>query len=132
MKFVSNMVQYNKSIFFNGGIRMEFIESSERMGNIIKEYRTIKNISLDGLALKTGISKSTLQRYEKGKSIPLDKFQKITVALEVDPGDIIWEVSPSDSEKEELYKHFIKLNAKARKIAIERIEELTKIKEYTD
>lgn len=49
------------------------------------ERRNFLNLTYQELADKTGISKSTLQRYEKGgiKNLPYDKFFLLAKALEV-------------------------------------------------
>ena len=53
----------------------------------IKNRRLELNYSYQDLAEKSGISKSTLQRYETGtiEDIPLDKFNKIAEALDTTP-----------------------------------------------
>src|SRR6056297_4253776 len=53
----------------------------------IKNRRLELNYSYQDLAEKSGISKSTLQRYETGTidDIPLDKFNKIAEALDTTP-----------------------------------------------
>ena len=62
----------------------------ETMHNIverIKSRRRELNFSFQNLADLTGMSKSTLQRYETGgiKNIPLDKLKTLAKALEVSP-----------------------------------------------
>lgn len=53
----------------------------------IKTRRIELSFSYQDLAEKSGISKSTLQRYETGaiEDIPLDKFKKIAEALSTTP-----------------------------------------------
>ena len=53
----------------------------------IKERRTQLGLSYQDLSDLTGMSKSTLQRYETGgiKNIPLDKLQVLATALQVTP-----------------------------------------------
>lgn len=53
----------------------------------IKKRRIELDYSYQDLADKSGISKSTLQRYETGaiEDIPLDKFNKIAQALNTTP-----------------------------------------------
>lgn len=55
--------------------------------NRIKNRRIELGLSYQDLADKTGMSKSTLQRYETGaiRSIPLDKLEDLANALEMDP-----------------------------------------------
>ena len=64
--------------------------SDETMREIverIKERRLALNYSYQDLADKTGLSKSTLQRYEAGaiKNIPLDKVKDLAKGLGVTP-----------------------------------------------
>ncbi len=58
-------------------------EISERIRAILEE----KNISYGELSTRTGIPKSTLQRYATGRTekIPTDKLVKIAIALGVSP-----------------------------------------------
>lgn len=53
------------------------------MYHMIKILREQKGMSLAELSVKTGISKSTLQRYETGitKKVPADALEKIEKAL---------------------------------------------------
>ncbi len=53
----------------------------------LKERRLFLNMTYQDLADKTGISKSSLQRYETGgiKNLPYDKIFAISEALEVNP-----------------------------------------------
>lgn len=60
----------------------------------IKERRIRQNLSYQDLADKTGISKSTLQRYETGfiKNLPIDKLEILAKALDTTPGYLMgWE-----------------------------------------
>lgn len=53
----------------------------------LKERRLFLNMTYQDLADKTGISKSTLQRYETGgiQNLPYDKIFTLSEALEVEP-----------------------------------------------
>lgn len=65
----------------------------------IKERRNDLNMSYQELANKTGLSKSTLQRYETGsiKNMPIDKLEIIANALDISPAYLMgWE----DEKKE--------------------------------
>ncbi len=60
----------------------------------IKERRLQLGLSYQDLADKTGISKSTLQRYESGsiKNLSIDKLEVLAEALETSPGYLMgWE-----------------------------------------
>jgi transcriptional regulator with XRE-family HTH domain len=79
---------------------MEERDTSEIIKRI-KERRIMQNLSYQDLADKTGISKSTLQRYETGfiKNLPIDKLEILANALNTTPGYLMgWEIdSPSSS-----------------------------------
>lgn len=60
----------------------------------IKDRRIHLGFSYQDLANKTGISKSTLQRYETGfiKNLPIDKLEILATALETTPSYLMgWE-----------------------------------------
>lgn len=60
----------------------------------LKELRTEKQLSLQELADRTGLTKSTLQRYETGNigNIPLSKIDILAKGLDVNPHVILgWE-----------------------------------------
>lgn len=64
--------------------------SDETMRDIIERIRSRRlelNLSYQDLADKTGLSKSTLQRYEAGaiRNIPLDKVKVLAEGLQVTP-----------------------------------------------
>ncbi len=68
--------------------------SDEKMLKIvkrIKDRRQALGLSYQDLADRTGMSKSTLQRYETGaiKNIPLDKLEVLTSALGIDPVELL-------------------------------------------
>lgn len=68
--------------------------SDEKMLAIINRIKTRRlelGLSYQDLAEKTGMSKSTLQRYETGaiKNIPLDKLEVLADALKMDPVRLI-------------------------------------------
>lgn len=75
--------------------------SDETMNNIIERIKSRRNeleYSFQDLADLTGMSKSTLQRYETGgiKNVPLNKLKILAEALKVTPewlmgwDDIVW------------------------------------------
>ena len=62
----------------------------------IKDKRIELGLSLQDLADLTGMSKSTLQRYETGyiRNIPIDKFELLAKALRSDPLDFLeWDIA---------------------------------------
>lgn len=74
-----------------GGLIMNNKEMNDQDKRILqsrlKERRLFLNMTYQDLADKTGISKSTLQRYETGgiQNLPYDKIFAISEALEVRP-----------------------------------------------
>lgn len=110
----------------------------------IKKRRTDLNISYQELANKTGLSKSTLQRYETGsiKNMPIDKLEVIASALDISPAYLMgWEEENKETnqnedaisiEEHKLLKNFNKLNKTGKDEAIKRVEELTYINKYID
>lgn len=62
-------------------------EAMKKIVTRIRERRNELNYSFQDLADLTGMSKSTLQRYETGgiKNIPLDKLKGLAAALRVSP-----------------------------------------------
>ena len=77
------------------------------LGAKIKEIRIQKNISVDELSSRTGISRATLYRYENAsiKKIPVDILEKICSALEIMPADLINENSSSDAALPESFNN---------------------------
>lgn len=68
----------------------------------IKERRMELGYSFQDLADLTGMSKSTLQRYETGgiKNIPLDRLKDLAKALRVTPEWIMgWDIPSYDSRQ---------------------------------
>lgn len=74
------------------------------MNNIIariKKRRTDLDMSYQELANKTGLSKSTLQRYETGsiKNMPIDKLEVIANALDISPAYLMgWEEEKKETK----------------------------------
>ncbi|SHE61379.1 helix-turn-helix domain-containing protein [Clostridium fallax] len=80
---------------------MTHLFNSENMKTIMKriqERRLELKLSYQDLAVKTNMSKSTLQRYETGsiKNMPIDKLEIIANALNVDP---VWLLGLQKQEK---------------------------------
>lgn len=75
---------------------MEIIPASER----IKQRRKELGMSYQELASVTGISKSTLQRYETGsiKNIPLDKLDVLAEGLDTTALYILGKSEPANAE----------------------------------
>ncbi|NFO86502.1 helix-turn-helix domain-containing protein [Clostridium botulinum] len=126
------------------------MNEEKRMEDIINRIKNRRNklmLSYQDLANKTGLSKSTLQRYETGsiKNIPLDKLEILANALNVTPMWIIGydmvestnsldNSNPINLSKEEttLLENYNKLNNLGKKEANKRVAELTEINKYID
>lgn len=93
----------------------------------IRKQRDKMGFSYQDLSEKTGLSKSTLQRYETGaiKNMPIGKLEIIAKALEVSPIYLMgWEKQIkelNDNEKQilELYNN---LDSDGKKVALEMLE----------
>ena len=68
---------------------------TKNIGNKIYSTRKEQGITLDDIALKVGVAKSTIQRYETGKIInpKLPVIESIANALNVNPA---WLIGKSD------------------------------------
>lgn len=112
-------------------------EEEKKIINRIKKRRSELGLSYQDLANKTGLSKSTLQRYETGAilNIPLSKLNILAKALQTTPlyimgiennnnqllendNDKLQSLSPENREKALEYIHL--LNLLENKQAIEK------------
>lgn len=82
----------------------------------VKERRIALGLSYQRLADKTGMSKSTLQRYEAGtiKNLPADKLGVLAAALETTPAYLMgWDESdnkpPINEEQQKIKEDFLRL-----------------------
>lgn len=116
---------------------------ADRIDALLEE----KKWSRRKLAQEAGIPPSTLQSAMErgGNKMSVDMVEKLSIALGVDPlilygGTFVGYLSDFQTlypgerwlpvTEESLLEQFRKLNAHGRKIAAERVEELTKIPEY--
>lgn len=69
--------------------------TNAEIGNRIKYARDLRDVTLDDIAKKVGVAKSTIQRYEAGKitTIKIPVVESIAIALNVNPS---WIVGKSD------------------------------------
>lgn len=83
-------------------------DTMEKIVQRIKERRSELGLSFQDLSDRTGMSKSTLQRYETGyiKNIPLDKLKVLAKALEVSPEYIMGWTPWEDVIKKSAYKAY--------------------------
>lgn len=97
---------------------MNLIENNKmnEIMNRIKHARIEADFTFQDLADKTGMSKSTLQRYETGyiRNMPIDKLELIANALHIDPGYLMgWEDDSDNNIEDNSYY----INEDARDIA---------------
>ncbi len=112
-------------------VEKEIIKSTDR----IKERRLILGLSYQKLSDLTGISSSTIQRYEKGniKNLPADKLILLANALETTPAYLIgWDKkdhNPPLNAKREQAKDYLLHSLKRYKVLLSscnlKIEDLT-------
>lgn len=80
------------------------------IGEKIRNARIMRGLTVEELAAKIGISKSTMSRYETGAipNIMSDKIEEIAIALDVSPSYLIgWNNGSGDIGSEE--KHLLHL-----------------------
>lgn len=110
--------------------------TNAEIGNRIKYARGLRNVTLDDIAKKVGVAKSTIQRYEAGKiaTIKIPVVESIAIALNVNPS---WIVGKSDdmelpSQKiPKIMQYFNQLNDIGKHEAEKRVAELTHLPQYT-
>ncbi|WP_164968392.1 helix-turn-helix transcriptional regulator [Clostridium tetani] len=138
-----SLEELNGEIPINSEATTINVSNKQNMKEIINRIKTRRNelmLSYQDLANKTGLSKSTLQRYETGaiKNMPIDKLDILAKALNVSPAYLMgWEESlPNNDQEYEketiLLSNFNKLNETGKDEAIKRVEELTEISRYKD
>ena len=106
------------------------------IGKRIKEARDIQKVTLDDVAKKVGVAKSTVQRYENGKikNIKLPVVESIANALNVNPAWIVGKSNLIEIPTQEIPKimqYYTKLNDLGKHEATKRVEELTYFSQYT-
>lgn len=79
----------------------EYQEYINELGQKIKLYRIMKELSQQDLADKTGVSKRSISRLEQGESVQVDNLFKILLALEL--GDNIEMLVPDQTKRPSYY-----------------------------
>ena len=105
------------------------------IGNKIKHARILRGATLDEIAQKVGVAKSTIQRYENGKikKIKLPVVESIAIALDINPA---WLVGKSKNMERpyqatpKIMKYYALLNDVGKHEATKRVEELTNLPQY--
>ncbi len=111
--------------------------TNSEIGNRIKYARDLRNATLEDVAKKIGVTKSTVQRYETGKiaTIKLPVVEAIAIALNVNPA---WVVGKSDimelptQKVPKIIEYYELLNNAGKCEATKRVKELTELSQYTE
>lgn len=122
-----------------------------KFGDKMKAERKKKGLAQKELGKKLGVSQAMIAQYENGERNPkVETIKKIAEALEVDISTLVdtdelaimdikekphkWGLNSStqsNPENTNIMKNYNKLNTLGQKKAIEQVEMLTKIEEYT-
>ncbi len=105
------------------------------IGKRIKYARDLRKATLEDVAQKVGVTKSTIQRYENGKinAIKIPVVESIAIALNVNPS---WIVGKSDNmelpsqKTTQIIQYYEMLNDDGKQEATKRVKELTYIPLY--
>ena len=79
----------------------DYQEYIKELGQKIKLYRIMKEMSQQDLADKTGVSKRSISRLEQGESVQLDNLFKILLALDL--GENIDLLVPDQTKRPSYY-----------------------------
>ena len=79
----------------------DYQEYIRELGQKIKTYRIMKELSQQDLEDKTGVSKRSISRLEQGKSVQVDNLFKILLALDL--GDNIELLVPDQTKRPSFY-----------------------------
>ncbi len=110
--------------------------TTAEIGNRIKYARDLRGATLDDIAKKVGVTKSTIQRYENGKinTIKVPVVESIAMALNVNPSWIVGKSNDMELPTQkipEIAQYYEMLNDIGKHEATKRVEELTYIPQYT-
>lgn len=111
--------------------------TNAEIGNRIKYARDLRDVTLDDIAKKVGVAKSTIQRYETGKitTIKIPVVESIAIALNVNPAWIVGKSEDMElpSQKVPKIMHYYELlNDIGKHVATERVKELTEVPRYME
>ncbi len=79
----------------------DYREYIRELGQKIKSYRIMKDLSQQDLEDKTGVSKRSISRLEQGESVQVDNLFKILLALDL--GDNIELLVPDQTKRPSFY-----------------------------
>lgn len=79
----------------------DYQEYIKELGQKIKLYRIMKEMSQQDLADKTGVSKRSISRLEQGESVQLENLFRILLGLEL--GENIDMLVPDQSKRPSFY-----------------------------
>ena len=99
----------------------------------IRHRRIELNLSFEEISKRTGLSKSTLFRYEMGtiKSIPADKIELLAAALNLKPSLMMgWNTEGLTEGENDLLSMFNGLNEIGKRKALEYLRDLYRIDDY--
>ena len=97
------------------------------LGEKIKQFRKVRNLTQSKLSQETGIPRSTIQKYETGliENISLNAVEAIGNALRVPPIDLVGWHFPYP-QVEELISRFQRLSPSDKLMVIQLLERLTR------
>lgn len=81
--------------------KKDYREYIRELGQKIKTYRIMKEMSQQDLEDKTGVSKRSISRLEQGESVQVDTLFKILLALEL--GENIELLVPDQTKRPSFY-----------------------------
>lgn len=110
--------------------------TNTEIGNRIKYARDLRNATLDDIAQKVGVAKSTIQRYESGKinTIKIPVIESIAIALGVNPSWLIGkseEMELPSQKVPKILQYYESLNTLGKEAATEHVRLLTLDEKYT-
>lgn len=112
-------------------------------GKKVKEIRKSKGLSQRELGEKMGITQQTIAQYERAIEQPkLTTVRKLAEALEVPIGELVTDWASFSHEeiamdwgapsKNELLKHYQKLNTQGKRKVVDYAEDMANIPKYQD
>ncbi len=109
--------------------------TNTEIGNRIKYARDLRDVTLDDIAKKVGVAKSTIQRYETGKitTIKIPVVESIAIALNVNPAWIVGKSEDMELPSQKVPKimqYYDQLNDIGKHEATKRVMELTEVPRY--